>query len=178
MKIYNFSRKDARNLDIKFDGLWIQISEPGKPETLMNDNITGKKLNFSFWDIESPATDVLTKEILPVISAHTCLAIVSSLMLHARDDKRNVLVNCRAGKSRSTAICKFAEDKLGFTWERRNPDEIKPNKFVYDSLVAAYEDLKAVIAAFNEAPPKKRKKYERRNKNNSDGSSPILPNEG
>lgn len=157
MIITNLSRKQARAFDKPFDGLWIQIYEPGKPETIKNDNIKGKVLSFGFWDIEFPVPDLITGELLPVISSYTCLAIVTSLMLHARDDKRNVMVNCRAGKSRSAAICKYAQDKLGMTWVQTQTEGVKPNKFVYDSLVAAHEDILTVIEAFKNFPKKERK---------------------
>ena len=50
-----------------------------------------------------------------------------------------VIVNCAAGVSRSSAICKFLEDYMGYKWSDFGKEYALPNMLVYDLLKQAYE---------------------------------------
>lgn len=147
MTITNVSRQGILNWKNPCDALWISIGEEGS-ESPKNDLITGPRVDMNFWDVEAPFYDLLQNKTVDPISYIQALELCSHLM-NAKMCFRNVIVNCRAGKSRSAAICKFAQDHLDFTWIPTETEDLKPNTFVYNSLVLSKSNIEATIKAFS-----------------------------
>ncbi len=130
------------------DSAWISISEPGQQDTIASNPILDKypNLKIAFWDITKPSEYInpkyaIEKEILNPPSYSDARRIVNFIL---KNDGRNIIVNCALGYSRSTAVCKFCEDVLGYEWVKGYKNEYwgkdwsDPNPVLYQKMVDYY----------------------------------------
>jgi rhodanese-related sulfurtransferase len=130
MKVYNINRLMAtRELVKSVDGVWISIGEPDCPDSkpLPSD------LHLDFWDITEPLE--LKDETLEPITRDQAAELVTFLEKHRN---KNVIVNCKAGISRSGAVARFCEDYLGYEWDSGCKLTSQPNITVYNLMKAVY----------------------------------------
>lgn len=126
-KCVNISRLAARKWEYyrqKYnltdgDFAWISISEPDQPDTVVSNPILDKypNLKISFWDttFNSVLTDIKNgTEIKYHPPSYSDARKIVNFLL--KNDGRDIIAQCAAGYSRSTAICKFCEDVLGYKW--------------------------------------------------------------
>lgn len=126
-KIVNIPRLAAKKWEIysqKYeltngDFAWISISEPNQQETIVSNPILDKfpNLKIAFWDItfHSVLTDIKNGvEIKYHPPTYDNARQIVNFIL--KNEGRDIIVNCAAGYSRSTAVCKFCEDILGYEW--------------------------------------------------------------
>lgn len=126
--VYNIPRKQAKNIDfVPSNCVWISIQEPDS-EHITNANLDRlPNLKIKFWDINEryydiasgiwgePITDEQIKEIYDFLIAHK---------------EKNIIVNCRAGISRSGAIAQFVHETFGHTWDKESQGRAIPNSRV------------------------------------------------
>lgn len=119
------------------DPIWISISEPGRPNSqVVNtilDNTTHLKIDF--WDITSEMTH--EGELLLPPTKDDAKKIVDFIM---SNPNRDILVNCAAGISRSSAICQFCEDVLHYKWGM-GKNVARPNSLLYRFMVNYHCEL-------------------------------------
>lgn len=150
MKVINIQRRIASNFQreiTKFpwflveNSIWISISEPGISNTQVNNSVLDQcpKLEISFWDIEknfnytNPENGV--SEILRPPSDEDAEKIVDFIL---DNPNKNVIVNCKAGVSRSGAVAQFCEDILSYEWSRSHKNIAVPNMLLYRKMVNYY----------------------------------------
>lgn len=125
--VVNISRRAARKWEYysqKYnltdgDFAWISISEPGQQDTVVSNPILDKypNLKLAFWDttFNSILTDIKNgTEVKYCPPTYKDARIIVNFLL--KHQGRDIIVNCAVGYSRSTAICKFCEDILGYKW--------------------------------------------------------------
>jgi protein-tyrosine phosphatase len=139
-KVINVNRRVARNWGSGMDvvesmvsnPIWISISEPDMPETIVSNSILEQSphLKISFWDL----TEQLQHqgEMLQPPSENHASEIVSFIF---NNPDRDILINCAAGISRSGAICRYCEDVLGYKWVEYRKIHAVPNSKLYRMLV-------------------------------------------
>lgn len=110
---------------------WISIGEPEISDSVIGNRILDKlpNLKISFWDTTEIVQDVLGGEYLPP-SKQDAAKIVDFLV---KNRGKNFIVNCKAGISRSAAICKFLEECFGYEWES-GKERARPNGLLFDLL--------------------------------------------
>lgn len=132
MKISHFSKKEIESgLDISPDAVIISINEPHGPAADLS-RYKNEKLVLHFWDINAP---------IPIIGggmAHPISEEQAAQILNVLDG-REVVVHCRAGRSRSAAVAKFAEECLGYKWATKDKPDLIPNPAVLELLRAKNE---------------------------------------
>lgn len=99
------------------NSMLIQIVDPDNNHPTPKYNFK-HVLKLKFLDLESEGHPLAPK-------AHHAAKIVDSLV-HARDNRMNVIVHCHAGVCRSGAVAQFAIDRLGFqdTGSHRIPNTL------------------------------------------------------
>ncbi len=144
MKLVNhYSRQEIESgIDIPQDCIIISIGEPGLPRTNL-DSYSNDKFFFDFWDVEYPV-QIVGGGIAETITPEQAQEIYEVLALG-----KDIRINCRAGKSRSAAICKFAQDYLGYEWAGKDNPRNKPNNLVIKRLVSIHNFYIAKAAYIN-----------------------------
>ena len=114
-KVINLSRSEIKgypnNSVIPFDAnnsIWISIHEPVQEAHTKNvilDSIP--KLEMRFWDIVIRVPGIGLGEYFYPPGENDAKEIIRFIRLYP---DKNIITNCFAGKSRSSAICKFCED--------------------------------------------------------------------
>ncbi len=130
------------------DFAWISISEPGQQDTIVSNVILDglPNLKISFWDITKTSKFTNLKygiqdEVLYPPSYSDARRIVNFIL---KNECRDLIINCAAGYSRSTAVCKFCEDVLGYKWVEGDKDKhwgkswSDPNPILYQKMVDYY----------------------------------------
>lgn len=147
MICHNLSRSEAKNFNTILDSeknAWVSIHEPdGKNFTRehINNDFLGNTptLKIKFWDIEFPVYALGQEdgesEMCYPATAENIKELVDFVV--ANKDK-NIYVNCAAGKSRSSAVCLFCQNVLGYEWDKTNIKRAIPNMFVYGKMVQYY----------------------------------------
>lgn len=127
MKISHYSRKEIESgLDISPNAVMISINEPGQSPADLSQ-YKNEKLVLHFWDVNEP---------IPIIGggmAHPINEEQAAQILNVLDG-REVVVHCRAGRSRSAAVAKFAEERLGYEWTTKDKPDLIPNLEVLTNL--------------------------------------------
>jgi hypothetical protein len=136
MNCCNLSRNEA----IEFEFIlrpdinaWISINEPGFPhtESKVFDRLNNV-LKICFWDVVSPVPIIGTNEVAMPPTDEDAKLIVDFIL----DSKgKNMYVNCKAGKSRSAAVCQFLQDMLGYNWNEYYKKRAEPNPVLYKKMV-------------------------------------------
>lgn len=118
---------------------WISIGEPEIPDSVINNRILDKlpNLKISFWDTTKIVHDVLGDTYFPP-SEKDAAKIVDFLV---KSRGKNFIINCKAGISRSGAICKFLEETLGYEWIS-GKDRARPNSLLVKLLKQEFDYFK------------------------------------
>lgn len=118
---------------------WIQISEPEIPDSVISNSILGKlpNLKISFWDCTEVVQDVLGDFYLPPDPLHAA----KILQFIQENRGKNFIINCKAGISRSGAICKFLEEYLDYEWIN-GKDRARPNSLLVELLKQEFDYFK------------------------------------
>lgn len=115
------------------DWAWISIGEPGIPDSEINnrilDNLSNLKL--SFWDIIEVTYNIIGDDPYFPPSKSDAARIVDFLV---KNRGKNFIINCKAGISRSAAICKFLEECFGYEWVS-GKEKARPNVLLHKLMV-------------------------------------------
>lgn len=156
-KVINITREMAKKWDTHRincgfpdigDCAWISISEPEQQDTIVSNLVLDKfpKLKIAFWDIikvdfyTNPKYGIENEELSPP-SYSDARQIVNFIL---KNEGRDFVINCAAGFSRSTAICQFCENILGYKWiegdikEHYGKTWSNPNPVLYQKMVDYY----------------------------------------
>jgi predicted protein tyrosine phosphatase len=125
--------KEAQNF---YDWAWISIEEPDTPETRVIHEYLDQvpNLKMSFWDVTSPYQ--YGGETYEPLCVEQAEQLVDFLV---ENKEKNIVVNCRAGVSRSGAIAQFCQDFLGHKWLPKYKMMAVPNSKVYRYMVDYYQ---------------------------------------
>lgn len=143
--VVNLSRRETIDLERQElipsffeDYIWISISEPDKPDSIVNSKVLDQlpKLKLAFWDVCE--TMEFNRDIIHPPSENDARQIV--LFLLANPDK-NIIVNCAAGVSRSGAVAQFCQDFLGCEWVGDGKWRASPNHKLYSMMRDYYRIL-------------------------------------
>lgn len=156
-KIINISRRAARKWEEYQDKYgfysdncaWISISEPDQEETIASNPILDKlpNLKIAFWDttFESVLTDVKNgKEVKYFPPTYADAREIVNFIL--KNKGKDIISQCAAGYSRSTAVCQFCEDILGYEWIKGKESQYfgkawsSPNIVLYRKMVDFYQN--------------------------------------
>jgi protein-tyrosine phosphatase len=147
MICYNLSRAEAKNNSVIVNpnnDAWISISEPDGKNFVrahINNQFLDKvpTLKIKFWDIEFPVYALGQEDGEPEMCYPASKENIKELVdfVVANKDK-NMYVNCAAGKSRSSAVCLFCQNILGYEWDKTNIKRAIPNMYVYGKMVQYY----------------------------------------
>lgn len=144
MKVYNIQRKTAEDYDRWIDpeeNCWITIQEPGTKH-IMNWSLSEcPTLELSFFDLVKPMQGFELGEYFYPPSEEDARKTVEFLL---ENKGKNVIVNCKAGISRSGAIAQFCVDYLGYEWDAESEKRAVPNKLLYDLMAKCYGKPKKV----------------------------------
>lgn len=141
--INNYSRAEIeKGIDIPKNWIIISISEPGniRANLTLYENL---KFYFDFWDIEYPV-DLIGGGVVEPMTDKEAESIYEILKLG-----KNIVCHCHAGRSRSAAVCKFAQDYLGYKWLGKDNPINKPNNLVIKRLVSIHNFYIAKSAYIN-----------------------------
>jgi protein-tyrosine phosphatase len=110
---------------------WISIGEPEIPDSVISNHILDKlpNLKISFWDTTEIVHDVFGDAYFP--PSQQDAAKIFQFIKENRN--KNLIINCKAGKSRSGAICKFLEENLDYEWVS-GKDRARPNVLLHKLL--------------------------------------------
>jgi predicted protein tyrosine phosphatase len=156
--VANIMRVHAKEWRAEFNGVWISIGEP--EECHIQNKILDARpnLKLKFWDVVKPIPLIGSKkyekygEYAMPPTEEDAKKIVDFLLEHK--DKA-VVVNCRAGVSRSGAVAQFCEEFLEYHWLPEFKENAMPNTLLYSMM-------KDYFLSFNAKPIKfvdKRRKY-------------------
>ena len=139
MTCQNITRHRAENWHENVDPenfAWISIGEPDIPDSIINNRILDKlpHLKLSFWDCTEEIVDIMGDTYLPP-NQQDAAKILDFLV---KNRGKNFIVNCKAGKSRSGAICKFLEECLDYEWIN-GKDRARPNVLLYKLLKQEFD---------------------------------------
>lgn len=111
--------------------VWISISEPGEPDTIVSNVNLDKlhNLKLDFWDLAYPFED--KDGFYDTISQDQANQLVDFLVEHSN---KSVIVNCAAGVSRSGAVAKFCNEFLGHNWNVFCKSCAHPNTTVFNKM--------------------------------------------
>jgi predicted protein tyrosine phosphatase len=140
--INNISRIEAVNWKPPVDpdkNIWISIQEPEKPhiQNSILDQIPNLKIRF--WDLTAPVQRIELSEYFYPPTEHDAKEIVDFLLTH---QGKNVVVNCKAGVSRSSAVSQFCVYYLGYEWHADGYKRAVPNHLLCNMMAEYYEKLK------------------------------------
>jgi len=133
--VYNIPRVIARNWAEADPNeyAWISIHEPGFDHISSVSLDSCPNIKLKFWDVTEP---------VPIIGeeyehAHPATEkdiheIFTFLIEHKN---KNIIINCKAGISRSGAIAQFCADYLGHEWNAYDKQRAVPNDYIYNGLV-------------------------------------------
>jgi len=110
---------------------WISIGEPEIPDSVIGNYILDKlpNLKISFWDCTEVIYDETGDFYLPPDPLHAA----KILQFIQENRGKNFIINCKAGISRSGAICKFLEEYLDYEWIN-GKDRARPNSLLVKLL--------------------------------------------
>lgn len=140
--VSNIPRKIAENAtetQVSPESVWISITEPDLEHSTnpVLDKLPTLKLKF--WDITNPvcllSLDGKSEGYGYPPSEHDAKAIVDFLL---QNSNKHVIVNCKAGKSRSGAVAQFCHDMLGMRWPDEWQRRATPNSVLYRLMVDYY----------------------------------------
>lgn len=145
--VHNLSRHEAKYSAMILHpdtDAWISIHEPDGVN-FIREHITNvyldklPNLKIKFWDIEFPVYALAAEEGEQNMCYPAGPEIIKELVdfVVAHKDK-NIYVNCAAGKSRSTAVCLFCQNMLGYTWDKTHIKRAIPNMYIYGKMVQYY----------------------------------------
>ncbi len=114
---------------------WISIGEPEIPDSVISNHILDKlpNLKISFWDTTEIVHDVLGDAYFPP-SEKDAVQIFHFIQ---ENRGKNFIINCKAGISRSGAICKFLEENFDYEWVSVK-DKARPNSLLVELLKNEY----------------------------------------
>lgn len=141
MTVYNIPRYNAENNELSHpDACWISIHEPTNPKGGVDLHITNEELDklpnlkVRFWDIDKPLDLIGGGQVMPP-SEEDAAQIVDFLLANKG---KEVIVNCRAGISRSGAVALFCQDVLKYHWDKNCKSFAIPNMHLYRLMVNYY----------------------------------------
>lgn len=153
-KVINVGRKVAQKFGISDvfiedknlahiigEPIWISISEPNMPLTIVQNYYLDHRpnLKLSFWDVGEDFS--MNGQSYPPASENDAKMIVDFILQHPGKD---ILVNCAAGVSRSSAICKFCEEILGYEWVKERKVHARPNIHLLELMIKYYKTLEPI----------------------------------
>lgn len=144
--VYNISRRAAERYDRIIDPTqycWISIHEPDSNEHVENPILDRcENVKMRFWDLDVPSLPFTPEgEILYPPTEEDAKQIVDFLL---ENKGKNVIANCRAGQSRSSAISLFCVDILKYDWDLPSEGRAVPNMKLYRMMVSYYVSLYGV----------------------------------
>ena len=147
--VVNIPRKEAEDWSHYIDpdkAIWIAIGEPDtKYNTIRNEFLDElPNLHISFWDIVREVPIIGTDEWAQPPTKEQAKEIVDFILKHKG---KNVIVNCKAGVSRSSAVALFCRDMLRYEWLKEGQKRAVPNDLLYTLMKKYY-------LSFNEEPIK------------------------
>lgn len=118
---------------------WISIGEPEIPDSVISNRILDKlpNLKINFWDTTEIVHDVLGDAYFP--PSEKDAAQIFQFIQENRN--KNLIINCKAGISRSGAICKFLEETLDYEWID-GKDRARPNSLLVKLLKQEFDCFK------------------------------------
>lgn len=141
MNCYNLARPEAQAVRKPLspnEYAWITIQEPYN-QHIYNEHLDKlNTLKMKFWDVVEPVPIVGSDEIAQPPSEEEAKQIVDFIL--ANKDK-HIIVNCKAGSSRSGCICYFLEEYLRYEWMNDFKARAVPNYHLYSLLVKYYTSL-------------------------------------
>jgi predicted protein tyrosine phosphatase len=133
--VRNISRAKTENMRfLKDDDFWISIGEPGSKESVRESDFHIDFWNIEHWDLEHQDHEYPSN--FSSITEDQAKELVAILL---KNKDKNIVVNCMTGISRSSAVCRFCEECLGYKWETEHKSGSMPNTHVFNSLKSAYE---------------------------------------
>ncbi len=110
---------------------WISIGEPEIPDSIICNRILDNLpyLKLWFWDVTETVQDEFGDSYFPP-NEKDAVQIVRFIL---QNRGKNFIVNCKAGISRSGAICKFLEETLDYDWIS-GKDRARPNSLLLELL--------------------------------------------
>lgn len=128
----NLSRYEAENWYEELNPeeyAWISICCP-EFEFSENEHLDKlSKIKLKFYDITR--TLMWGDEILHPASTKDALDLV---LFIKENSHKNIIVNCFAGVSRSSAICKFLRDLYFYEWSETYQHRAAPNEYLYEIM--------------------------------------------
>jgi len=147
--VVNIPRKEAEDWSHYIDpakAIWIAIGEPDTSYNAIRNEFLDElpNLHISFWDIVKEVPIIGTDEWAQPPTKEQAKEIVDFILKHK---DKNVIVNCKAGVSRSSAVALFCHDYLKYEWLEVGRKRAVPNKLLY-------ELMKEYYLSFNPEPVK------------------------
>ena len=147
--VVNIPRKEAEDWSHYIDpdkAIWIAIGEPHLKYIETRNEFLDElpNLHISFWDIVTPVPIIGTDEWAEPPTKEQAKEIVDFILKHKG---KNVIVNCKKGVSRSSAIALFCRDMLNYKWLEEGEKRAVPNHLLYTLMRKYY-------LSFNEEPVK------------------------
>jgi len=138
--VVNIPRKEAEDWSHYIDpdkAIWIAIGEPDSGYTETTNEFLNElpHLHISFWDIVKDVPIIGTDEWAQPPTKEQAKEIVDFILKHKG---KNVIVNCKMGKSRSSGVSKFCKEHLGYKWINENSPINKPNMLLYNLMTEYY----------------------------------------
>ena len=149
-KVINVNRNTARKFGISDvfvedkvleeiigEPIWISISEPDMPLTVVKNYYLDHRpnLKLAFWDVGEDFS--MNGQSYPPASEKDAKKIVDFIL---QNPGKDILINCAAGVSRSSAICKFCEDILGYEWVKERKVHARPNTYLFELMLKYYKE--------------------------------------
>ena len=138
--VLNLSRHTVRNISrTPRNSIWISIEEPGTPSSSVDNRwLEGlPTLRIAFDDISTVHKLFNGVETVP-FSMEMAKEVITFILNNPR---KNIIVNCAAGISRSAAIAKFCHHNLGYKWWEEGQMFATPNTHVIKMLSSANREL-------------------------------------
>ena len=134
--VVNIPRKEAEDWSLYIDpdkAIWIAIGEPhSKYNSIRNEFLDElPNLHINFWDITTTLPIIGTDEWAEPPTKEQAKEIVDFILKHKG---KNVIVNCKKGQSRSSAVALFCHDLLGYNWLEEGRKIAVPNKLLYELM--------------------------------------------
>jgi hypothetical protein len=131
--VQNLSKAEARSIrSVSSNTVWISFSDPDDSNSIVHNSILENLNNFKItaWNLSQP--HFFDKKLRQPPNAKEIESIVDFLVANSTS---NVIVNCSGGIGRSAAVSKFCHDKMNYFWKASHQENVRPNLFIYNTMV-------------------------------------------
>lgn len=133
--LQNWSKDSFDYFGLNKDNVaWISIGDPSESlakNTILDNDSNITKLKCHFYDITRVEEDILSKKKYEPMSEGDAIEIIEFIL---QNKDKDIITQCYAGVSRSSAIARFISEYFGHEWLEEGKKFAVPNHFIYNTL--------------------------------------------